>query len=678
MVSFQWNFPEMPPSMPNQEPMEREFFVDETLNTRLVRESIQNSLDAGRDRHDRRKNQATIPVKVRFSLAGIQNPLQADEAERYFRGLDQHLGATETSDVEIRRRLLNGNLVQDGVPFIVIEDSGTIGLTGDWEQYDDLGTASARTNHFYWFFRNVGRSAKSGTENGSWGLGKWVFPDASHAGCYLAVTRRKDDTLLFGQAVLSKHSIDGHRFAPYGYLSVEGANGLALPLRQSEPGHRELVDRCITDFGLKFRDDTGLSIVIPFPKTEHAEEHEALDARYLLTAVIHNYFYPIVAGWLEVIIDPGDGEQEVAVTAETIDQIVSNLGLHDEGERSEEGYRHLFDLCREALELQDNGYTWLSKPPGNDKSSSDSREVIRLRNRYERGDLLAFKVGTDVQGRNEGRSGSSEKTQFHVYLQRDDSLDAGHDFYVRGTLSITEMDLIGKRRARSLLVVDENEPLAAMLRDSEPPKHTAWRPQTERASKNWVSAKRKIDEVRRTPNNLLSLLEAPPEGLQRDVFADIFPWNEESGAGRRRRRGSSATRDGIDHPGWPTDPVPPDFSIARSATGFRANAAPNAASPLEAGQNVRIRVAYEVSRGNPLNSYQEEDFRLQEPNGLEVLIKGADVRIGDEGNRLDLVVSNPEEFLVEVQGFDQRRDLHIRIEKTANETGEATDNANDA
>ena len=69
---------------------------------------------------------------------------------------------------------------------------------------------------------------------------------------------------------------------------------------------------------------------------------------------------------------------------------------------------------------------------------------------------------------------------------------------------------------------------------------------------------------------------------------------------------------------------------------------------------------------------------MQEPTDLEVLIRGADVRIGDEGNRLDLVVSTPEEFLVEVQGFDQRRDLHIRIEKTTNETGEATDNANDA
>ena len=678
MVSFQWRFPEMPPSMPNQEPMEREFFVDETLNARLVRESIQNSLDAGIDRHNRRKHQATNPVKVRFSLAGVQNPLQADEAERYFKGLYQHLEATETPDVDIRRRLLNGNLVQDGVPFIVIEDCGTIGLTGDWQQYDDLGTASAQNNHFYWFFRNVGRSAKSGNENGSWGLGKWVFPDASHASCYLAVTRRKDDILLFGQAVLTKHSIEGHRFAPYGYLSVEGANGLALPLRQSEPDHRELVDRCIADFGLKFRDHTGLSVVIPFPKTEHAEEHEALDARHLLTAVVHNYFYPIVAGWLEVTVDPGDGDQEVAVTANTIEDIVSNLGLHDEGERSEEGYRHLFALCREALELQDHEYTRLNKPPGNDKSSNDSREVIRLRNRYERGELLAFKVGTDVQGKKEGRSDTSEKTQFRVYLQRDDSLDAGHDFYVRGTLSITEMDLIGRRRARSLLVVEESEPLAAMLRDSEPPKHTVWRPQTERVAKNWVSAKRKIDEVRRTPNNLLSLLEAPPEGLQRDVFADIFPWNEESGAGRRRRRGSSTLRDDRDPPDWPVDPVPPDFSISRSATGFRATASPNATSPLETGENVRIRVAYEVSRGTSLNNYQEEDFRLHEPTDLEVLIRGAVIKIGEEGNRLDLVVDNPEEFLVEIQGFDHRRDLHIRIEKTAGETGEATDDANHA
>ena len=282
MVDFKWRFPEMPASLPNQAPMEREFFVDESINTRIVREAIQNSLDAGADRRRRRRGDAPAPVRVRFSLAGINAPLSQERAARYFDGLEEHLRPIVGLDGNIQRRLANGNLVDDDLPFIVIEDNGTTGLTGDWRQndYDDPSSDSARENHFYWFFRNVGYSAKSGSDNGSWGLGKWVFPDASHASCYIAVTRRQDgDTLLIGQAVLSKHSIDGHRYAPYGYLSVEGEDGLALPLRRSEPEHRPYIDQCIADFGLKFRDEPGLSIIVPLPKIEHANEGEAIEVR---------------------------------------------------------------------------------------------------------------------------------------------------------------------------------------------------------------------------------------------------------------------------------------------------------------------------------------------------------------------------------------------------------------
>ena len=370
--------------------MEREFFVDEPINTRIVRESIQNSLDAGVDRRHRRKNESPTPVRVRFSLSGIMNPLPAERASRYFDGLEEHLRTAEGLDDDMRRRLRATSIVEEGLPFIVIEDAGTIGLTGDWQQFDDTDAASARENHFYWFFRNVGRSAKTGNENGSWGLGKWVFPDASHASCYIAVTSRQDDILLIGQAVLSKHSIDGHRYAPYGYLSEEGADGLALPLRYSELEHRPHIDQCIVDFGLRYRDQAGLSIIVPFPKTEHSNESEAIDARHLLTATVHNYFYPIVAGWLEITVDGGDGAPEVVITAETIDDVVSGLGLHDDGERSEEGYRNLFALCRHALELPQQRYFQLTRPPINDSSSSDSREIIRLRNRYENGELLGI------------------------------------------------------------------------------------------------------------------------------------------------------------------------------------------------------------------------------------------------------------------------------------------------
>ncbi len=674
MVDFKWRFPEMPPSLPNQAPMEREFFVDEPINTRIVRESIQNSLDAGYDRRRRRNGSPSTPVRVRFSLAGIVNPLLVEQAKHYFSGLEEHLREAEGLDGDIQRRLGNGGLIDDGVPFLVIEDAGTIGLAGDWQQYDDTDAASARDNHFYWFFRNVGRSAKTGTENGSWGLGKWVFPDASHASCYIAVTRRQDDTLLIGQAVLSKHSIDGRRYAPYGYLSEEGENGLALPLRYSEREHRPYIDRCVTDFGLKFREEPGLSIAVPFPKTEFGSESEGINSWHLLTAVVHNYFYPIVAGWLQVVVDGGDGSPEVEVTAETIDEVVSSLGLHDNGERSEEGYRQLFALCREAMELPEQSYTKLSHPPSSSNTNNENRDIVRLRSRYENGELLAFDIATDVQRKGER---GNEKTRFRIYLQRDDSLDTGHDFYVRGTLSITEIDLIGKRRARSLLVVDENEPLAAMLRDSEPPKHTEWRPQTDRVTRNWVAARRRIEAVRRSPNNILSLLEAPPEGRQRDVFADIFPLDSGSGQAIPTNRGTARRSTQRDPRPNHIPSSTPEFSVSRSASGFRAVAVSDSKDPLQAGDVVRLRVAYEVSRGNPLNSYQEQDFRLHGDGALPLRVDGANVETAENYNQLDLHVVDGQRFSVAVQGFDQRRDLHIRIEKVSNDLGETAENAND-
>lgn len=83
MDAVKWRFRAMSRAEENHDPMERELFEGEPINTRLVREAIQNSLDAGAsaDRKD-----ANAPVRMRFSLAGIHNPLPAERAGRYFDG----------------------------------------------------------------------------------------------------------------------------------------------------------------------------------------------------------------------------------------------------------------------------------------------------------------------------------------------------------------------------------------------------------------------------------------------------------------------------------------------------------------------------------------------------------------------------------------------------------------
>ena len=651
MADARWRFREMSPAEINQNPMEREMFADESLNERLVREAVQNSLDASIARADRSTSE---PVRVRFSLRGIRHPLNPIQASEYLDGLDEHLKEGLDRNNDFRRLITLRGLADKEMPYLVVEDAGTVGLEGDWRQYDDSEQETADNNHFYWFFRNVGRSGKGDEDGGSWGLGKWVFPDASHASAYIAVTRRRSDgeTLLMGQSVLTKHTIDGHRYAPYGFFAEEDEHGLPLPLRLSEPAHRPFIEQCMADFGLRFRGESGLSVVIPFPRVDEAEQ---ISKEQVLHSITRNYFYPIIAGRLVVIVDEGDDGDQVVVNEDTIDEVLAQLPLESSGERSMESYRRLFDMCRTALDPA-SSHIELSTPPRNVQGYVHRTELASLRSRYGSGELLAFRIGTTVQRKDEER----RKTSFRMYVQHDDSLARGHDYYVRGMLSIPEKDFLGHRPARILLIVDEHEPLAAMLRDSEPPAHTQWRSEDERVRSRWVAPSRRIKEVRESPLSLLNIWEASPVGLQKDALADIFP----AGAGlqpRRRKDGALALRPTptpVILP--PLPPSHPDFDLHQVAGGFSVRFASDIEKPPS---RVRLRAAYEVPRGNAMANYNPYDFRLHGERALDVSAQGCRVTHGTTGNELFLEIDTPGDFSVAVQGFDPHCDLLVDVQR---------------
>ena len=653
MAEAQWRFREMQPGEINRDPMEGELFVEEPINERLVREAVQNSLDAALSRAD---GPVVGPVRMRFSLRGVHSPLDASDAAAYVEGLEDHLQKGLDPGDDFRRQVALRGLANDGMPYMVIEDAGTVGLEGDWRQFDDSDEAPADDNHFYWFFRNVGRSGKSDLDGGSWGLGKWVFPDASRASAYIAVTRRRsdDEMLLMGQAVLTKHNVDGQRYDPYGYFGEEDERGLILPLRSSNPAHRPFIERCVADFDLqfRFRDEPGLSVVVPFPRVD---EDPPIDQRQILAALVHNYFHPIIEGRLEASVDEGAAVTEV--TADTIDDVLAHLPLEDGGERSMGSYQRLFEMCRDAATLPEREHIALRSPPRNVASYGDHAMLAGLRSRHENGEMLAFRVGMNVERKEAGHR-NREPSSFRLYVQRYDSLTEGHDFYVRGDLSITDMDLIGRRKALTLLVADKEEPLAAMLRDSEPPAHTKWDPQSKRVAKRWTSARNRINEVRNAAKNLLSIWDAAPVELQRDALAAFFPASGHGAARRRGAQGKPVVRP--ERPDLP--PSHPDFDVHQSGTGFRARFAPDVSAPP---QRVRLRVAYETPRGKPLNAYSPRDFRLHGQGALDVRLEGCQATPGDGGNELLLEVAEPERFSVAVQGFDKRRDLFVRVERLA-------------
>src|SRR5438094_35679 len=107
-----WHFRSMEPGEVHVDPVHDEFFKAQDLADALVRESIQNSLDA-------KATRSRSPVRVRFRFAAGAHALPAEAVGEYFGGLGAHLHAVAKSIHTILPR------DDESVPYLLIEDFGT-------------------------------------------------------------------------------------------------------------------------------------------------------------------------------------------------------------------------------------------------------------------------------------------------------------------------------------------------------------------------------------------------------------------------------------------------------------------------------------------------------------------------------------------------------------------------
>lgn len=650
----QWRFRKMMPAEINQDPVQGEFFTSTSdLAERLVRESIQNSVDAAL---------GDGPVRVRFAFSGHDGALPADRAAPYLDGLKPHLEAVALSDDdaapaeadhEDEDAAIYGayDLIDQQLPmtFLVVEDLGTKGLTGDITS----NTEFEQDNRFWGFFRSVGISPNVGGTGGSWGLGKWVFPDVSQINAYLGITRRPDEQrhLLMGMAILKTHHIDDGKYPPYGQFAIRSdepdAAWLPLPV-DSDEDSGDIIDTVVHDFGLQRGDWSGLSVVIPWPKEE-------LKPDAITRAVLTQYFLPIVYGNLEVEI-VADGETQ-CVNHESIADAASRIGESERDNESGESLIKAIELARWAKDAGENSLI--------DVKATTSRDILAgqdiesLRERFDRGERMGFRLSTNVTDR---KTGDREPNTFHVYVERDESLTSGHDYFVRGYLRIPHKDHTSSFHARALVVAERASMLGNLLRDAEGPAHAAWDPHAERLKKRWVGGYGRVQEVRRAAPLLLGQLAELPRERIKNLLADLFPAPSGGGGGE---------------PGpWPPPPPPPPPSpdpvaIRDLKDGFsiRSDSANPAATALP-GTTWRVAFAYDVARGGqraPFNSYQQgvkrgaPDFSLFD-GMLNVACGGCRYSIVAE-NEIEISVM-ASDFHLNVRGLDARDvivDLHQHI-----------------
>jgi hypothetical protein len=616
----------MHPGEMNVDPIEGEFFSTEALGSladALVREAIQNSLDA-------RRPGTSAHVRVAFS--GSAGAL-AGERERYLDGLMPHVAAGRNGSGSRLRP-------DERLDFVVVEDFGTRGLQGDPRQSEDdeIG-ASAFRNDFYYFWRNVGRSRKSASDLGRWGLGKTVFAAASRASAFFALTVRANDPrpLLMGQAVLRIHKLGGARYYPYGYFGRFDGD-FALPV--DDP---ERTDAFRRDFGLARVAEPGLSVVIPFPDRD-------LTPQALLPSLAHHYFVPILAGDLAIDVEY-DGKRET-LDRESFARVVERVG------RSEaSSLPRLVDLARWGLALAPDAPVRLPEPaqsvaPRWSGDQATEHALAALRKPFNRGDRIAIEVPVWVKP----AAADPARSSFDVWLERDDSISAADEQFVRDGITVAGVRGGVQAGVRAIVCVRDRA-LSALLGDSENPAHTEWQERSPRFKDRYRHGPSTLRYVKGAPREIVRLLTRPAEGrdfaLLRHVFALDVPTEESV-----RRREPLTDRAGLDGSGQArgiaTVRSTHTFELQRLHGGFCVAGVANGEAPP---RYLAVHAAYEVRRGNPFALYQPFDFEMGRPP-IALAAEGATLVRGSE-NELVVRIDSPQ-FRLTVQGFDARRDVRVK------------------
>lgn len=619
-MTLKWYFQKWAPADKKRDPIQGEFFSTDAIKNpaqALVREGTQNSLDAGTDK----------PVRIRFYISGNEGALPADRMKFYMNGSWEHFNAEGNGLREVPQPT-------DSCPFLVCEDFSTRGLEGDPGQWQELPGVK---NHFYYFFRTEGKSAKTEQDRGRWGIGKYVFPRSSRINAFFAVTARADKRrLLMGQAVMKSHLIDGKYYKPDGWLGVD-QDDLIMPFEDGT-----LIDRFCADFKLKRGDEAGLSVVVPWYDKE-------IGYTDLVAACARDYFYAILIG--DLLVDIESPTETLTLSAASLE---ATLGATAPGLAKE--LAPMFDLAKWAIALETEKVNVIDVPPPKNSYKWEEVEIAKelvaaVKPQFRAGERLAFRVNLNVHP----KDGPPAPAFFNVYLVQDDADEDGRPVFIRDGIIISDVRPTRRNRGTRALVIVRDSPLATLLGDSENPAHTQWQKDSSHFRGKYTYGKSYIDFVTGAVAGILQAIVGNEEEVDPTLLIDFF--NLPAGGSGDTDKGPGEKGKDKEPPPPPPPPPPPRparFRINRIKGGFSVTTGdPGGELPAR----IEVRTAYDVRRGNAMSKYRSEDFSLEKAP-VKIETKGL-VVLETENNRI-LVAIQDADFNLTVSGFDENRDLVVR------------------
>ena len=612
---MKWHFPRLPSDQVETEITQRDQFNNDEveLSETIVREAIQNSLDAA-------KNDSL--VKVKFSFLDVGNGLSPGCFVNLLKLQEDHAIA---SGLDLSM------IDHDSPSALIIEDFGTIGLTGS--------TISKDKDNFTDFWRRHGKSHKHGKNRGRWGLGKLVYSCTSNAGVFFGITNREGDeqSHLMGQTVLNLHTYQDKSHPPHAFFcdllnEDDPIEVFPIPIQD---------DVFVEDFKEKFqldrKSESGLSIVIPFP--------DNLDSQRMIGITIANYFYPIITKKLEVQIN------QIVVDSENIRELA-----HRFASKSFAQLDILFDFIEQASSTPPSKLLKMNPSWCDDEklgSIDFEPEVLeQIRERFGNGELVALELPITLTKKDD----STVETSFSVFIKRPSDLEKGVDLYVRGGLTLPSESKFKERRALAVLVAEE-EQICAFLGDAENAAHTQWTSNTEKLRKNYKNNQAQITLIKKALIHLYDLLADIVEEKDEDALAGFFWFDEPNSPKPKPKPKPKPTP----KPEPPQPPVLPSkkrkINLTKQKEGFSIQADEGLVDE-DLPKEINVTLGYEVSKGDAFKSWDIYDFELGKD--IRISTSGGVEDKGSSGQKMTLNITS-RHFFVEVTGFDKNRDLKIKL-----------------
>ncbi len=461
-----------------------------------------------------------------------------------------------------------------------------------------------------------------------------------------------------GQCILRIHNREDKKkdcgYRPYGmYGNYNSSDSFASPIEKEK--ELSVFENL---FRLERKKNSGLSVIIPF----YAEE---ITIDHLAYSVIEQYFYPILEGKLEVEI--GEEDNKIILDRNSIEQSLNKLNfskLADETERkirTKESLLHLFEFAKWAIRLKEADFFKLNKPETDYKPRwskslfENEKELNALRDKFDRNERVAFKVPLKYYP----VDGKAKLCWYDAFLEKDTSLVKAENHFVRDGITITGINSVEKGLVRGIVVIHDTD-LARMLGDSENPAHTEWQPESRNFKDKYVHGKEALTFIKNTLKALHEKLQRPIDGIQKDLLLDFFSIPVETieeDTKQKQSRKKSSGNDDTEEPDIPTVIAKKrPILIEQISSGLKIYKNPDAKNVPE---SLRLKLGYDVPRGNPIKSYQDLDFDVSK-SPIKIVQKGVTFT-KKEKNELEFEIDKQNDFEILLTGFDENRDLFLKI-----------------